>query len=165
MTDAEFADIVGTTKTIVLSAVRKHLAARFSHAVDDVVQETYIRGYRHLAGGKFRHDSSLESWLYAIARNESLRMNERLAREEEKSRRAASARAVEDPADPDPFAGYDIDGLIDSLPAIYRDVLKLKGTGASESDIARRLGISPGTVKSRLSRGRNILRKISREAL
>ena len=85
MTEEEFAAIVGRTKKIVLSAVRKHLAARFSYVIDDVAQETYLRGYRHLAGSWFRNESSIESWLYAIARNESLRMNKKLVREEEKA--------------------------------------------------------------------------------
>jgi RNA polymerase sigma-70 factor (ECF subfamily) len=163
MTELEFAAIVGRTKKIVLTAVRKHLAARFSYAIDDVAQETYLRGYRHLAGGRFRNESSIESWLYAIARNESLRMNKKLAREEEKAEKAAE-RLNEHPhewfsRDDTEYLGR----LIDRLPEKYREVMVLKGQGMTEHEIAGRLGINTGTVKSRFSRGKEMLQKISGE--
>lgn len=165
MTDAEFAAIVGRTKRIVLSAVRKHLAARYSYSIDDVVQETYLRGYRHLAGGLFRNESSVESWLYAIARNESLRMNKKLGREEEKAVKAAEREREPGPA---PFSSEDADllsGLIDRLPEKYREVMALKAQGMPEDEIALRLSISRGTVKSRFSRGKEMLQRLSGEAV
>ncbi len=42
MTEREFAEIVGRTKKVVLSAIEKNLASRFYHSIDDVVQETYL---------------------------------------------------------------------------------------------------------------------------
>jgi DNA-directed RNA polymerase specialized sigma24 family protein len=60
MTEREFADIVGRTKKVVLSAIEKNLASRFYHSIDDVVQETYLRAYSSLTKGKFRGESSLE---------------------------------------------------------------------------------------------------------
>jgi RNA polymerase sigma-70 factor (ECF subfamily) len=165
MTEIEFAAIVGRTKKIVLSAVRKHLAARFSYAIDDVAQETYLRGYRHLAGGRFRNESSIESWLYAIARNESLRMNKKLAREEEKAEKAAE-RLNEHPHEALSRDDTEyLDRLIDRLPEKYREVMVLKGQGMTEHEIAGRLGIHTGTVKSRFSRGKEMLQKISGEVI
>lgn len=147
----------------MLSAVRKHLAARFFHAIDDVVQETYLRGYRHLAGGKFRNESSLETWLYAIARNESLRMNDRLAREEAKAVREADRRmSLEtDQSSVDDVISLKV--LLDRLPEKYRAVVALKSEGYSEQEIAMRLNINTGTVKSRFSRGKEMLQKLSGE--
>ena len=164
MTEEEFAAIVGRTKKIVLSAVRKHLAARFSYAIDDVAQETYLRGYRHLAGSWFRNESSIESWLYAIARNESLRMNKKLVREEEKAEKAAvhlNDNPHEDLLD-DP--GH-LNRLIGGLPEKYRDVMTLKVRGMTELEIANQLGINTGTVKSRFARGKEMLQKISGEVI
>ncbi|OHD64342.1 MAG: hypothetical protein A2176_01775 [Spirochaetes bacterium RBG_13_51_14] len=165
MTETEFAAIVGRTKKIVLAAVRKHLPARFYHAIDDVVQETYLRGYRHLAGGRFRNESTVESWLYAIARNESLRMNKKLAREEEKAERAAGLQ-MSYATDP----GYreddmDLGALFDRLPEKFRAVMVLKAQGISEKEIARQLRINTGTVKSRFSRGKELLQKGSGEVI
>jgi RNA polymerase sigma-70 factor, ECF subfamily len=163
MTELEFAAIVGQTKKTVLSAVRKHLAARFFHAIDDVVQETYLRGYRHLAGGRFRNESSLETWLYAIARNESLRMNERLAREEVKAEKEAARWMSLERDRNAPDDAIALDGMLARLPAKYREVVELKSQGYSEQEIAGRLKINTGTVKSRFSRGKEMLQKLSGE--
>ncbi len=163
MTENEFAAIVGRTKKIVLAAVRKHLAVRFSFAIDDVVQETYLRGYRHLADGRFREESSIESWLYAIARNESFRMNKKLSREEEKAEKAAEERELSMIGDDENDEIISMDMLLERLPGKYKDVMALKAQGMAEKDIARALGITTGTVKSRFSRGKEILRKLSGE--
>jgi RNA polymerase sigma-70 factor (ECF subfamily) len=163
MTELEFAAIVGRTKKIVLAAVRKHLAVRFSFAIDDVVQETYLRGYRHLAGGRFREESSVESWLYAIARNESLRMNKKLMREEDKTRKAAEDRELSMSAGLAADEVISLELLIGRLPEKYRAVMTLKARGLSEKDIADTLGITTGTVKSRFSRGKEMLQKLSGE--
>lgn len=163
MTEQDFAAIVGMTKKTVLSAVHKHLAARFSHAIDDVVQETYLRGYRHLAGGKFRNDSSLGTWLYAIARNESLRMNNRLAREEVKAVKEADRWMSLETGRSSPDDAIGLDLLLERLPDKYREVVALKSQGYSEREIAGRLKITAGTVKSRFSRGKELLQKLSGE--
>jgi RNA polymerase sigma factor, sigma-70 family len=165
MTEVEFAAIVGRTKRIVLSAVRKHLAARFSYAIDDVAQETYLRGYRHLAGGWFRNESSIESWLYAIAKNESRRMNKKLAREEEKAEKAAEHLNENPHKDLLRDDTEHLDSLIGGLPEKYRDVMTLKVRGRTEHEIASRLGINTGTVKSRFARGKEMLQKNSGEVI
>ncbi len=154
MTDADFAAIVRDTKKIVLSAIEKNLAERFYHAIDDVAQETYLRAFRSLARGSFRNDSSVGTWLYAIARNESLRMNKKLMREEEKALRAVPAAyaAAEEHGS--------TDGLhesINRLPEKYRSVLQLLAAGMRINEISAKLGIKPGTVKSRASRGKQII--------
>ena len=164
MNEIEFASIVGRTKKTVLLAVRKHLAVRFSYATDDVVQETYMRGYRHLANGKFRNESSIESWLYAIAKNESYRMNKRLWREEEKAEKSAEQLAYQ----PDHIFQENhihLGKLIDRLPEIYREVVMLKLQGLSEVEIASQLRINEGRVKSRFFRGKELLQKLSEEAV
>lgn len=164
MNEIEFASIVGRTKKTVLQAVRKHLAVRFSYATDDVVQETYMRGYRHLANGKFRNESSIESWLYAIAKNESYRMNKRLWREEEKAEMSAEQLAYQ-PGHILPEDHIHMGKLIDRLPEIYREVVMLKVQGLSEVEIASQLRINEGTVKSRFYRGKELLQKLSEEAV
>ncbi len=164
MTETEFARIVHDTKAVVLSAVEKHLAGRFYHAIDDVVQETYLRAYRSLTSDKFRGDSAISTWLYSIARNESLRMNERLIREEEKFRKSVESFKEDDGRGD--FGEEDIQeflAFIKLLPEKYRDVLDLVSQGLSEKEIASRLSIKTGTVKSRASRGRDLLKKMYQE--
>jgi RNA polymerase sigma-70 factor (ECF subfamily) len=162
MIEREFGEIVRETKGVVLSAVEKHLAPRFYEAIDDVVQETYLRAYRALVKDAFRHDAKVSTWLYTIARNESRRMSERLSREEEKR---ARVRAAADHREAEDFTRRILDEdeigrmkeSIRALPEKFRTVLDLAASGHSESEIAERLSIRPGTVKSRLSRGREML--------
>jgi len=94
MNEKDFSLIVNRTKKVVLSAVREHLPSRFHHAIDDIVQETYLRGYRSLVKGGFRNESALETWLFAIARNETFRASARLLREEQKAEKAAGAEMM-----------------------------------------------------------------------
>ena len=163
MTENDFARVVNETKVVVLSAVEKHLAHRHYHAIDDVVQETYLRAYKSLKKGKFRGDSRLTSWFYAIARNESFRMNEKLAREEKKFHKSVDAVEREDAMIPSDNEHLEIEELMEKiglLPDKYRSVIKLVSQGYSENDIAQILSIKKGTVKSRASRGREMLKKI-----
>ena len=158
MTEAEFTAIVASTKKVVLAAVRRHLYPRFSHAIDDVVQETYLRAYRHLIKKGFREESSMQSWLYAIARNESIRMNERLSRQERTARKSMEAMlARTEPSDSDDGFAADLFAGIAALPERYRMVMELVAAGLSEKEIAVKMGIPRGTVKSRAARGRELL--------
>ncbi len=162
MTETEFTEIVEATKGTVLSAVERHLFTRFYHAIDDVVQETYIRAYRNLSSGKFRGDSTVHSWLYTIARNESLRMNRKLSREEEKFTKSLEHSATgKGTADIDfDETIYVLHESIAKLPDTYRTVLELAARGFSEKEIALKLSLKQGTVKSRASRGREMLQKL-----
>ncbi|TAL33454.1 MAG: sigma-70 family RNA polymerase sigma factor [Spirochaetes bacterium] len=163
MTENEFARIVTDTKRVVLSAVERHLPPRFHHAIDDVVQETYLRAYTRLVRGAFRGDAQIGTWLYEIAKNESLRMGGRLAREEEKSRRAGIAlagRVTEMERAEEKIALEEFAAQIRALPEKYRTVMELAAAGCGEREISERLGIRAGTVKSRMSRGRELLARM-----
>ena len=163
MTEQEFAKIVGATKNTVLQAVRKHLAAQYFEAIDDVVQETYIRAYKSLVAGKFKEESALSTWLYRIAANEAKRMNEKLLREEKKVSKLADFTLLNTSAGE--YHELSLMPLIEKLPEKYRDVIKLKALGNDETQIAGMLNIPKGTVKSRLSRGKGILYRLLQEEL
>ena len=162
MTDKEFANIIDSTKAIVLSAIQKNLAHRFFHYIDDVVQETYVRAYKSLTKNKFRYDSKIETWLYTIARNESQRMNSKLIREEEKIKKSKEKQDEIFKFETPEFdlAVHELYEKISQLPDKYSSVLNLVARGYSEKEIASELKLRPGTVKSRLSRGREMLQKI-----
>ena len=162
MTETEFADIIKSTKNIVLSAVQNHLPERYYHAIDDVVQETYIRAYSSLKKNKFREDSSIGTWLYAIAKNESFRMDKKLAREENKFQRSVEEIKLnnfnkENETKDDIL---DLYSKIEILPEKYRNVMELAVIGMSVRQIADKLEIKIGTVKSRASRARWMLQKL-----
>lgn len=166
MDEETFASIVEQTKGVVLSAIRKHLFSDYSHAVDDVTQETYIRAYRSLVKNKFKEQAKLSSWLHVIAKNESLRMNKKLKREEERRERYAEKRVKS--YDRELFNNFDdemsrnesiqkLKNAIIELPDKYKDVFSLYIKGYNEKQIAEALSISRGTVKSRTHRGKEML--------
>lgn len=163
MNDVEFTTIVHETKSVVLSAIQRHLYDRFHHALDDVAQETYLRAYRSLAKGAHRGEGKISTWLYTIARNESLRMNRRLLREEEKNERQKDELHVYSAGTGDQHELLDLERAIAALPGRYRQVTELQKEGYSEEEIAIILSIRRGTVKSRLSRAREKLYQLMKE--
>jgi RNA polymerase sigma-70 factor (ECF subfamily) len=161
MTENNFAEIINASKGIVLSAVSKHLSENYYMVIDDVVQETYLRAYKSISKNGFRGDSAINTWLYTIAKNESLRMNEKLDREEKKFSRSVEKFIPEMDEKNDHKENIEeLYSNIMKLPAGYMRVMKLVAEGYSEKEIALKLGIKQGTVKSRASRGREILKKI-----
>lgn len=123
-----------------------------------------MRAYRALERGNLRESAKLRSYLYTIARNESLRMNTRCRREEmkaekfveiEKRRMTEYQNLEENPGD----RLGEIKAEIGTLPVHYAQVVELALAGLSGKEIVERLGIKPGTVKSRLSRGLALLRE------
>ncbi|TGL60711.1 RNA polymerase sigma factor [Leptospira sarikeiensis] len=169
MGEAEFSRFVEETREIVLAAVSRYLYERFAYAIDDVAQETYLRAYKALQKGQFRGDSKLTTWLYTIARNESIRMNENLVREETKAEKAGK-RSEEDSRvfaiEKDSEVMEDLPTWekaklwISNLPEAYRSVIQYYLSGYSEKEIAEALGVPTGTVKSRAARGKEMLRRM-----
>lgn len=162
MTNSEFSEIVNSTKTIVLSAIEKNLAERFFHSIDDVVQETYLRAYKALVSGKFREESKLSTWLYTIAKNESYRMNQKLMREEKKLEKV-TLKLKEGESSENSFSEKPnlLIQYLKQIPEKYKTILQHYSDGFSEKEIAEKLSIKPGTVKSRAFRGKELLRKIA----
>ncbi len=172
MTESEFTEIVSSTREIVLSAIEKNLAERFSYAIDDVAQETYFRAYKALKKDQFRKESKLSTWLYTIARNESLRMNDKLRKEEERAEKLTKSKKEEDflishtdlnenskRLNSQEMIGT-LRALLVKIPDKYRKVLEFYLAGYSESQIAETMGVKPGTVKSRAFRGKEMIKRV-----
>jgi len=51
-----------------------------------------------------------------------------------------------------------VDQALDKLPSIYGDVMRLVRDGLTQSEVAERLGIPVGTVKSRTAKAAGTLR-------
>ena len=151
------------------------LAARLvgPSEAEDVVQETFLRAYRGLE--KFRGDSSLKTWLYTIALNRARARHGALARLRAliSSPRAADpddgTSALDDAADP---AASPEENAVRSeqrlrlrramrvLPEEFRTAVILRDLeGLSYAEVAEVLGVPVGTVRSRIARGRALLRE------
>lgn len=168
ISEAEFAKIVSQTKKVVLSAISRNLSKENFDLIDDIAQETYIRAYKSLVKNKFESDEALNAWLYTIAKNETLRMNQKIYKNILKQTKAINKFKVEfekntDLVDQKIVDQIYIEKLINKLPVKYYGVMQLVYLGFKEKEIALKLNIPKGTVKSRLSRGRELLYKIVKE--
>jgi len=141
---------------------------------EEVVQDVLLKVFRKIEA--FRGDSALSSWIYRITFNTAM---SRLRR----TRAARLAEATElqigtpaddqpgahDPADWSNMADEEMlrrqlrDRLVEAvgdLPAIYRDPVILRDfKGLSTEEASSRLRVKDPTLKSRLHRGRLLLRE------
>lgn len=140
---------------------------------EDIVQETFLRAYRHWH--TFRRGTSARSWLFTIARNVFLRSRERQSRTPEtlesempydvSALAATSVLADLNNEDPErrffrSFLDEEITREIERLPQEFREVVVLSDVeGMDYAEIAEVAGIPLGTVKSRLYRGRRLLQR------
>ena len=142
---------------------------------EEVVQDTFLRAYRALPA--FRGDSSLETWLHRItvnlARNK-FQWNHRrggglnvslTASDDDGESGTEPEQDVPDlRMEPDLVLeqdeiGANIMKALDSLPDNLRETMLLRHMDDMPYEqIARKLDCKVGTVKSRLSRGREMLR-------
>jgi RNA polymerase sigma-70 factor (ECF subfamily) len=154
---AAFAEIVERWQDPLVA-----LAYRFCHdrsKAEDMAQEAFVRAFRAL--DQWRREAAFSTWLFAVATN--------VYRSELRKIRAPLA----------PLPGDDIADTLDvaadheehdrrarlrralhALPGKYRDALVL--FYFHDMDVERAaasLGVPTGTVKARLSRGRELLRR------
>ncbi len=129
-------------------------------AAEEAAQDALVRIWKGLPG--FRGQSSLSTWIFAIARNACLTARSRRASapwtaslEEPSARRAAERQSA---GAPSAAAMLDAGGLLDRLPAKYRQVVALfYMQEKSYDEVAEMLGLPVGTVKTYLFRARKSL--------
>ena len=118
----------------------------------DLVQETFLQALQSLQ--RFRGQSSVYTWLHSILLNLSRhyhRDRKRLVCDEE-SVNHATAEAEEKPSAADlELSASALGAGLKTLSGLHREVLLLRFyEGMKIREIARHLGVSKGTVKSRL---------------
>lgn len=129
-------------------------------AMDDALQDAYLRAFR--AVGDFRGDARFSTWLHRVVATtciDHLRRTSRRAEEEmvEEARPAAGRR--HDPAGDAAVGRADLRRALDRLDPAQRAVLLLvDGEGLSYDEVASILGLTNGTVSSRLTRARMAMR-------
>ena len=158
-----FATLVGRYETRIVRLVRGMVP---ESDTEDVTQEAFLKAYRKL--GNFDGRSSFYTWLFRIAANTAMDW-----RKKERHRRHAPLPEGPEGEDrvPSSDAGPEsavmrrelaarIDAAIEALPDKYHEILVLREIeGLSYEEISERLGMSKGTVESRLFRARERLRE------
>ena len=132
---------------------------------DDLAQDAMVRAYRSI--GTYRGDASFSTWLYRITRNAYVdKTRTRWFRLRSASVSMDNAREQSDDRDTPETATLRQEqrefvwSVLRTLPNKYRNVLVLIDIeGMEYADVAQIEGVPVGTIRSRLSRGREQLAK------
>jgi RNA polymerase sigma-70 factor (ECF subfamily) len=165
--EAAFADLVAEHQRMVVQLAVNLLGDR-DEALD-LSQDVFIRVFRTI--GQFRGQSALRTWIYRIAINQA-RNRHRFWRRRRRADQVSLDAHVATHGDfrcgaecgPERiFAQKELAGrlqrALDALPFDQRSVIVLREVdGLSYEEIAFSLGVAVGTVKSRLTRARQVLR-------
>ena len=151
---------------LALSIVKKKEDA------EDVTQETYLRLWR--AASEIKLESSLKLYILRTARNLALDLIRKNSKRDEIDTVILDTEGefeidiADDSPDSRPDESYlrkiekeVVRRSIEELPAAAREIIVLRDIeGLSYTEIADMLGIAEGTLKSKLFRARERLRKI-----
>lgn len=151
---------------LALSIVKKKEDA------EDVTQETYLRLWR--AASEIKLESSLKLYILRTARNLALDLIRKNSKRDEIDTVILDAEGefeidiADDSPDSRPDASYlrkvekeVVRRSIEELPSAAREIIVLRDIeGLSYTEIAEMLGLTEGTLKSKLFRARERLRKI-----
>ena len=140
--------------------LRRFLRRRVSddHAAADLLQETFVRVHRYLP--TLQDAERLAAWVYRIARNVISDHHRQSAHPTVALPDTESVDAAEDRACQLGCNGVDwLDEMIRALPEGYRKAVQLAEIeGLSQQAVAERLGLSLSGAKSRIQRGRAMLK-------
>ncbi len=138
----------------------------------DVTQEVFLRAFRGIRG--FRRGSSLKTWLYRISVRQALNHRRWCWRHHRQQISIDSEPEGNNPrlalkdSDASPFEQLEtremqatVRRALEQLPDSFRSAVILRDLeGLSYEEVAEVLEVSVGTVKSRILRGRRILKDI-----
>lgn len=126
-------------------------------SAEDVVQETFLRLAERLDA--IREPGAIKGWLRTVARNAALDARRRSGRWSSPSKEEMAAPEVDDQRVEALVASW-LPGFVETLPEPYREAVRLADLEeVPQAEIARRLGAPPSTIKSRVQRGRRLLRE------
>jgi RND family efflux transporter MFP subunit len=154
--EAAFELLLWRHGAMVLNVCRRIL--RHEHDAEDAFQATFLTFVRKAHSIVRR--GAVAGWLYRVAYRVALELKDKAGKTAQRERQADSLSAVEAPPDP---VWLDVRPLLDEemnrLPERLRLPLVLCYLeGKTNDEAARLLGCPPGTIFSRLARGRELLR-------
>ncbi len=150
--------------------LRQFVAKQVSASdVEDVLQEALLRIWRGL--GDVRDGERMNAWIYQVARSaikDAWRRDGRRRHHEQAFVCESEALQTDliEPAlpehsiEPSALLALTLAGFVEGLPPAYRDILRLTEIqGLTQQEAATLLGLSLSGAKSRVQRGRRLLRQ------
>jgi RNA polymerase sigma-70 factor (ECF subfamily) len=133
---------------------------------EDLVQDTYLKAFR--AADSFQPGTNLRAWLFTILHNTARnrvrdRAREAVTVDSDTVERASDASSSLGGDTPESLLlrdtlGPELQAAVDELPDAFRQAVWLRDVEEfTYAEIAAMLEIPPGTVMSRISRGRRML--------
>jgi RNA polymerase sigma-70 factor (ECF subfamily) len=138
----------------------------------DVTQEVFLRVFRGIRG--FRRSSSLKTWIYRVSVRQSLNHRrwcwrhhrQQISIDADRDEKGPTFELKDQEATPfEQCAAHEMQATVRralaAVPAVFRSAVILRDLeGLSYEEIAEVLEVSAGTVKSRILRGRRMLKEI-----
>jgi RNA polymerase sigma-70 factor (ECF subfamily) len=165
-----------TPEGISVAEILAHTDALYNHArhltgndaeAEDLVQEASLRA---LANALEYRAGNLKAWLFRILRNAFIDARRKRRPEQPLGELdvvdGGEAELLRDDLELERLRGVVADDIQAALAALSDDaraIILLDLEGFTESEVADLMGCAPGTVKSRLSRARSLLRKRLKE--
>lgn len=154
-----------TTETIwqkLSDDLRRYIRRRVAdeHAVEDLLQELFLKIHHHLK--EVNEPKRLAAWVYQIARNVIIDHYRKQSSD-------APLSLIDDPSDKHRIdeaskaqneIGSWLMEMVEHLPKPYQEAIRLSELeGLSQKQIAHQIGISYSGAKSRIQRGRKLLKE------
>ncbi len=130
---------------------------RCEYAAEDLLQEAFLRIHKGIES--VADEAKLRGWIYRIARNlvvdyyRSQRLTEELGEHAAPEADANASDAI--------ALGACVQRMVQTLSPTYQEALQLvEVEGISQTEAAKRLGLSVSGAKSRIQRGRTLLKDV-----
>lgn len=149
------------------SGLRAFISRRVSNSskAEDILQDVFIKIHSNIH--LLKEDSKIRSWVYQITRNTIIDYyrKQKIKIDDIDTitlENKDTVHSIDDMIEAGPFqeVAAGLRGMIDELPDKYSQALYLvEFEGLSQVELAKKLGISISGAKSRVQRGRQLLRE------
>jgi RNA polymerase sigma-70 factor, ECF subfamily len=149
------------------SAAMPHLAALYRTAkfvvqnpaeAEDLVQEVYLEALKSFH--RFERGTNCKAWLFRILFHRLHHLRRRLQKTSVEDALTPADSLAAEPSVPQEIKDEEILAALDKVPLAFREIVLMADVEEfSYKEIAEALDLPLGTVMSRLSRGRKLLRE------